>query len=344
MKKIIVILLLIGTSLLFAACGRKEADAYGDQTAGRTGAESHSANSGNTGSGTKGAEDDITPPGTKDTAFAESRFSGDYRQARELMKNYEYKLIEAINQNDFSIVEPYLLPDSSLYKSQKKLVNDLNQKGIKEKMVSYDVGYLTSENENTYKIEAVESISIDYPDKGEVVKEFQWIYTIDKSDLMKLSDLKAWSTYEEEILQREGSAKPDGYYAYELLNGFDGFFLEELNGSSADLTDKYIENKEVKEELASLMQQLKAKGGNFTIVDSGIRDEIAEENSLEPLTATKLMTLGFADSSNNIKEINVKLTLTIQEHRLDSKLVFVGYAGLIKLKDIELGPVSTSKT
>ena len=73
-------------------------------------------------------------------------------------------------------------------------------------------------------------------------------------------------------------------------------------------------------------------------IDSSVDEEIAEKNSLEPVTATKRMTLGFTDSSKNAKETNVELTLTIQEYRVDSRLVFRGYARVIEVKDIEIGP------
>jgi len=56
----------------------------------------------------------------------------------DLIKNYEKGIIDAINNNDFTFVKPYLLKDSSLYKDQKSLVSDLNEKGIKENLISFD--------------------------------------------------------------------------------------------------------------------------------------------------------------------------------------------------------------
>ncbi|MCL5046020.1 MAG: hypothetical protein M1598_04410 [Actinobacteria bacterium] len=45
------------------------------------------------------------------------------------------KLVESINRGDFSVVEPLLVPGSSLHKSQRDLVARLGREGVKEQTV-----------------------------------------------------------------------------------------------------------------------------------------------------------------------------------------------------------------
>ena len=110
--------------------------------------------------------------------------------------NYETGLINAINNNDFTLVEPALYKDSNLYKSQKALVPNLNKQGITEKMVSYSVASIAWNSDKTQAKACVEeNVSIKYPDKDPSTKKFTYAYTLLYSSgdsKWQLSDIEKW--------------------------------------------------------------------------------------------------------------------------------------------------------
>lgn len=90
----------------------------------------------------------------------------DKRAIELLIKNYEHSLVEAINKNQFKLVESHLTPGSPLYKSQQKLVANLFKRGIKEKLINFRVEQVKStENKDTFKAYVFEEIGIKHPDK-----------------------------------------------------------------------------------------------------------------------------------------------------------------------------------
>ncbi len=100
----------------------------------------------------------------------------------ELVNSYENMLISAINQEDFSLVEPMLLKGSSLYRDQKKLVEDLSQRGIKEELVQYEIKNTENDTESkTMYITVREVIKVKKKD-GESTNEYTWVYTVKKND------------------------------------------------------------------------------------------------------------------------------------------------------------------
>jgi len=112
------------------------------------------------------------------------------------MKSYETNMTEAINKNDFKIVEPNLVKDSKLYKDQKNLVPSLYSQGIKEKLMEYSVRSVKPQPD-PYKVKAYvdESIAIQYPGTDYVTKQFSYIYTLVLSEdgkEYKLSDIEKW--------------------------------------------------------------------------------------------------------------------------------------------------------
>ncbi|MCX7711665.1 MAG: DUF3298 domain-containing protein, partial [Clostridia bacterium] len=111
---------------------------------------------------------------------AENTISPDERaKIEEALKGYEVSMIEAINKNDFAIVEPWLYTDSSLYDSQKKLVQSLNRQGIKEKLQGYKIEDIRSnEIGSAYRVYVTETVAIQYPGKDYVTKTFNWVYSV----------------------------------------------------------------------------------------------------------------------------------------------------------------------
>lgn len=113
----------------------------------------------------------------------------------EAVMGYENSLMEAIEKNDFKRVEPWLYPDSSLYTSQKKLVADLNQKKIKERLEGYSIESILDSHLGFYRVYVTESIGIQYPGKDYVTKQFHWVYSLrysNESQCYQLTYIDQW--------------------------------------------------------------------------------------------------------------------------------------------------------
>lgn len=95
----------------------------------------------------------------------------------------------------FSVIENLPIEGSNLYNSQKKLVEDLHNKGIKEELVDFEISEIKStENEDVYKVYVNEKIEIKYPEKETVPKEFNWVYTVlSTKDKIGLSEIEKWN-------------------------------------------------------------------------------------------------------------------------------------------------------
>lgn len=113
---------------------------------------------------------------------------------KDSMDKYEKSLIDAINNNDFSKVEPILYKDSNLYKAQKALITNLNKQGISEKLENYTVDSIEwSADKTQCKVRVEENISIKYPEKEYSTKKFTYTYTLHYSDAdskWQLSDIE----------------------------------------------------------------------------------------------------------------------------------------------------------
>jgi uncharacterized membrane protein YvbJ len=97
-----------------------------------------------------------------------------------LMDSYMQGLIEAINNDSFSSVSPYMAEGSVLYKSQQEIVSNLSSKSITEHLDDYEItGY--EENGDTATITTNETITISYSDGSSETKEYNWTYTAEKS-------------------------------------------------------------------------------------------------------------------------------------------------------------------
>jgi len=96
----------------------------------------------------------------------------------EAIKSYENSMVAAINKNNFKLVEPWLYTESSLYISQKKLVADLNQKQIKERLDGYSVEAMVASNLGMTRVYVTENIGIQYPGKDYTTKQFNWVYSL----------------------------------------------------------------------------------------------------------------------------------------------------------------------
>lgn len=256
----------------------------------------------------------------------------------DLMKNYEELLPKAINANDFSLVESCLLKESSLYESQNKLVANLFAQGIKERVVSHDIVRIEFEGKDQYKVLTVESIAINYPQKGEEIKEFHWIYTANKVDNnIKLSNIEEWKDFDKFMQTAMSSVKVDGYYSGNFVYGeYDNLLVDKLNkGNSAGL-DKALENKAVMQKHDAIINGLRNLGHDFTLVKSSVLENTGGEPPVKPYKVTKKITFNFVDKNSNKKEVSLIITFVITERRTGYKDLFGGYAIITEIMDYKI--------
>lgn len=118
----------------------------------------------------------------------------------ETVSNYRGAFVDAVDTNNFNQLSNFLIPNSEIYNSQKKLVSELYEKGIKEEKIKVDIKYSPRVLDyGIYKVYVTETIGIKYPDKQDYeIKDFHWIYTVEASkDNIGISNIEEWSTYPE---------------------------------------------------------------------------------------------------------------------------------------------------
>lgn len=110
----------------------------------------------------------------------------------ETIKGYEHSLIDAINNGNFDLVSPYLIPDSSLYNSQKNLVSNLYNKGIQERLNTFSIYKISIDEDNVVTIGVNESIGIKYSGESEFTnKNYRWEYSmINTGEKIGLSNIE----------------------------------------------------------------------------------------------------------------------------------------------------------
>lgn len=120
----------------------------------------------------------------------------DNSQIESTINNYEIKMVDAINNNNFSLVEPYLLKGSNLYKSQALLVESLNKQEIKEKLVDFSAQSVKWDADSKRcKANVIEKIDIKYQNKDYQPKQFFYTYTLvysAENNYYLLSDIEKW--------------------------------------------------------------------------------------------------------------------------------------------------------
>ena len=94
-----------------------------------------------------------------------------------LIMAYEQNMVYAINENDFGLIEPYILEGSPLYDMQQHLVENLNEKGIEEELLYYEI-IDVDEVDDHFDVEVYEKHKIIYSDETEEVTEHNWTYTV----------------------------------------------------------------------------------------------------------------------------------------------------------------------
>lgn len=94
-----------------------------------------------------------------------------------LMNEYAWSMVDAINAGDFSIVSHTLYPGSSLYTSQKDLVNKLYRQNITETMDSLTVTDITWTSDDSCTISTTEAVYVNNANGSSEYKTYKWKYT-----------------------------------------------------------------------------------------------------------------------------------------------------------------------
>jgi hypothetical protein len=105
------------------------------------------------------------------------------RDIDRAVETYLVTLIQAINENNFSIVEPILTPGSSLYSDQVALVDRMEDLGITQSLVNFRVvDYDLHVQPNQHIVTVEETIDIIQADGSNEVKDFTWLYTVNEQN------------------------------------------------------------------------------------------------------------------------------------------------------------------
>jgi|GEM_PF-6159757 hypothetical protein len=217
----------------------------------------------------------------KPLAFTEAEPDHLFDQMSSLIRNYQQQLVQAINTNIFSEVEPYLAPGSSLYEAQSKLVSDLYSRQIKESMVSSHIYGYTIEGEE-YHIEVTEKVKVDYPDKGTRILDYHWLYAAKQVDgELKLSALDEWKNYDQDMEQRSGAVKGDGYYEEMLFDNYPAILEKAVR--TLDLTDirRISGSDTVFEQQKALISWFRRTGEDITITAKTVKEDPVRQYGLK---------------------------------------------------------------
>lgn len=103
----------------------------------------------------------------------------------ESLSNYFINLVASINSGDFGYVENYMVKDSSLYNSQKSLVNRLYGNGTTESFEKFEILFIEymDSHDDIIEVDVLEVISIYYADgTSKVDAEFNYTYSLKYSN------------------------------------------------------------------------------------------------------------------------------------------------------------------
>lgn len=110
----------------------------------------------------------------------------------EIIGNYTRLWADAVNNHKFSLVEPYLIPGSTLYNSQRNLLEFLYKHEVREEFVqSRILGYSHPGENGVYKVSVYEEYNIIYKNGKKENKGYNWIYTVDSDPFWGLSGIES---------------------------------------------------------------------------------------------------------------------------------------------------------
>lgn len=115
---------------------------------------------------------------------------------KNLVLNYQNSMVQAINQNNFSIVEQFLLQGSKIYSDTQSLITNYNKQGLQEELSNHSIVSLQpGDADNTYKVDINATFKINNNNTSEKVMEESDEFTVyDDGKKPGLTDVKVLST------------------------------------------------------------------------------------------------------------------------------------------------------
>lgn len=108
----------------------------------------------------------------------------------KLLQNYNENWANAVNSGDFSKVSQYLITGSKFYSSQSELLTKLYNQSVKENFIKCEVSDIKNISEGIYKANVYEEYNVSYPDGSQKKIMDNWVYTIETTPQLGLSDLE----------------------------------------------------------------------------------------------------------------------------------------------------------
>ncbi|KRE10447.1 hypothetical protein ASE46_02455 [Bacillus sp. Root239] len=133
-------------------------------------------------------EENTTQAAAKASASSEEEESSDEKseatsgvsdsEVSSFMEEYMDATITSIDNEDFSIAEPFIDPNGPKYKEQKEYTSYLSNKGITEDLLSLNVNRVTKLDDSMYKVYTSEEYDISYADGSVKYKKFNSIHKV----------------------------------------------------------------------------------------------------------------------------------------------------------------------
>ncbi len=101
-----------------------------------------------------------------------------FDQVSEFVRNYVFAGVEAINKNDFTLVESYIDPNGPKYKEQMDYIQYLNNKKITEEVIKFEVSNVVKHDEKVFLVDTYEEFTISYGDGTQKHKKFNTKYEV----------------------------------------------------------------------------------------------------------------------------------------------------------------------
>lgn len=125
---------------------------------------------------------DYEPPMSEKEVFGE---------IEQLIENYEINLIKAVNYGSYSYLENYIEFGSPFMKAQKKLIDNLYEKGTKEELLAFQIENTNIVSEDQVFVTVSESHMIIYKDGEKKEVNNKWTYElVNKDDKFLIRNLE----------------------------------------------------------------------------------------------------------------------------------------------------------
>src|SRR5690625_983304 len=110
---------------------------------------------------------------------SESNNDADSDEAEEVTLDYVYQMVEAINDNDYELVAPYIKSGSDFEKTQTELVDHLNDSEMTQEVIAASVTDV-KEKDGKWIVTTDETIKLIYESGKEETEDYGWEYTVEK--------------------------------------------------------------------------------------------------------------------------------------------------------------------